>query len=104
MLYECGYKPHELYSLLMKDVYLIFHGRALKRRDKEVIARKQVVILAEVFNRTMGGEGVVNAVMSMWPVEGDPKPKLMTREEFREHHKQVMMYHESELARKRGAG
>lgn len=102
MLYELGYCRKEINELLMRDVYLIFHGRVNKINSDEQILKKATAILSEVFNKSMGGNGVIDAVDKMWLIGQDP-PKQMTAEEIRAHRKKVLEYHEKKLAEKRKA-
>lgn len=85
LLYELGYKPWEVYRLLMKDIYRIFHGRGNKYESDRMLLGNAVVVLSDVFNQTMGGNGARDTVMRMWG--GFPENnggREMTREERRE--------------------
>jgi hypothetical protein len=81
-MYELGYRPKEIYSLLMKDIYLIFHGRNNKQAHDQIMLRNVSAIVSDVFNQTMGGNGAREAVFKMWPMPGDESGgSVMTRDE-----------------------
>ncbi len=83
----------------MKDVYLIFHGRNIKLRNDELIARKATAIISDVINQTMGGTGVLEEIKKMWPVDGEVK-EVQTGE-TRDERRKIIEYHKNALLKKR---
>jgi hypothetical protein len=84
----------------IEDAALMYEGWGDGLIYDQQISRKATMIICEVFNKTMGGKGVIKNTITFWELPGDKVVKNSLIEKYRrfrekEIQKELLQKHES---------
>lgn len=82
------------------DAALMYKGWGEGLIYEQQVARKSTMIICEVFNKTMGGKGVIKNTVTFWELPGDRVVSNSLIDKYRrfrekEMQKELMKKHES---------